>query len=305
MLFRSGLEIGPRGGIRTDEVHRTSDPLVYAIGDVAEKRDALTGEEVLVPLANIANRQGRVVADHACGRTVRTGATLGTAIVKVFDLTIAVTGSNEKRLTALGRPFVALHAHPGNHAGYYPGAQGMHVKLLMGGDGEILGAQAVGRDGVDKRIDVIATAMRGGITAIELADLELAYAPPFGSAKDPVNMLGYIADNVLSGSTRTVQWDEVAGLVASGWTVLDVRTRSEFKSGHIPGSLNIPVDELRERMSEMPDGPVIVTCKVGQRGHTATMYLRENGMEAANLDGGYQTWLHSPAAHHHAVGATA
>ena len=231
---------------------------------------------------------------------------LGTAIVKVFDLTVATTGWNEKRLRAAGRPALAIHTHPGSHAGYYPGAETMAMKILVDPDtGAILGAQGVGRDGVDKRIDVIATAMRGGITAIELADLELAYATPFGSAKDPVNMLGYIADNVLSGSTRTVQWDEVAGLVASGWTVLDVRTRSEFKSGHIPGSLNIPVDELRERMSEMPDGPVIVTCKVGQRGHTATMYLRENGMEAANLDGGYQTWLHSPAAHHHAVGATA
>ncbi len=287
----AGLEIGPRGGIRTDEVHRTSDPLVYAIGDVAEKRDALTGEEVLVPLANIANRQGRVVADHACGRTVRTGATLGTAIVKVFDLTIAVTGSNEKRLTALGRPFVALHAHPGNHAGYYPGAQGMHVKLLMGGDGEILGAQAVGRDGVDKRIDVIATAIAGGLTAPELADLELAYAPPFGSAKDPVNMLGYMAENVLTGTVPTIQWHELAERQAAGAQLIDVRTAGEAAAGPYPDALVVPVDDVRERLDEIPrDRPLVVACAAGQRAHTAASLLRGLGYDAVNLDGGYQTY---------------
>ena len=301
-----GLAIGDRGGILVDEFQRTSDPHIYAIGDAVAKADALDGREILVPLANIANRQGRIVADHIVGREIRPVPALGTAIVKVFDLTVATTGWNEKRLRAAGRPALAIHTHPGSHAGYYPGAETMAMKILVDPEsGAILGAQGVGRDGVDKRIDVIATAMRGGITAIELADLELAYAPPFGSAKDPVNMLGYIADNVLSGSTRTVQWDEVADLAADGWTVLDVRTRSEFKAGHIPGSRNIPVDELRERMEEVPDGPVIVTCKVGQRGHTATMYLRENGIDAANLDGGYQTWLHSPAAGRAGVDATA
>lgn len=287
----AGLELGPRGGIRVDAFHRTSDPAIYAVGDAAEKTDAVFGEEVLIPLANVANRHGRIVADHAVGRPVRSPGSLGTAIVKVFDLTVAVTGWNEKRLAAAGRPFVALHSHPGSHAGYYPGAQTMHLKLLVAPDGEILGAQGVGQDGVDKRIDVIATAMRGGIPATELADLELAYAPPFGSAKDPVNMLGYIAENVLSGMTPIVQWHELNGALAEGAFLLDVRSAAEFAAGHVPGAVSIPVDELRERLGELPtDRRVIVTCAVGQRGHTATVLLTGLGFDAANLDGGFATY---------------
>lgn len=287
----AGLEIGERGGIRTNADHQTSDPAIYAIGDVVEKTDAISGEDVLIPLANIANRQGRIVADHIVGRPVRHGGSLGTAIVKVFDLTVAVTGWNEKRLTAAGRPFIALHSHPGSHAGYYPGAQTMHLKLLVSLDGEILGAQGVGREGVDKRIDVIATAIRGGIGAAELADLELAYAPPFGSAKDPVNMLGYMAENVLSGTTPTVQWHEVDKAVADGDLLLDVRTAVEFGAGHIDDAMSIPMDELRERLPELPrDRRIIVTCAVGQRGHTATVLLRGLGYDAVNLDGGFATY---------------
>jgi NADPH-dependent 2,4-dienoyl-CoA reductase/sulfur reductase-like enzyme/rhodanese-related sulfurtransferase len=293
----AGLAVGERGGILVDEFNRTSDPSIYAIGDAAAKRDALDGAEVLVPLANIANRQGRVVADHIAGHPVRPVPALGTAIVKVFDLTVATTGWNEKRLTAAGRPMVAVHTHPGSHAGYYPGATTMSLKMLMDPDsGEILGAQGVGKDGVDKRIDVIATAIRGGLTAVDLADLELAYAPPFGSAKDPVNMLGYIADNILSGATRTSQWHEVAGLQAEGVPLIDVRTAHEFGRGHIPGATNLPIDELRERLAEVPEGRLLISCEVGQRGHSATMFLRENGFDAANLDGGYRTWRSSPAA---------
>ncbi len=291
------LEVGTRGGIKTDAFNRTNDPSIYAIGDAAEKNDALDGEAVLVPLANIANRQGRVVADHINGRPVREVPTIGTAIVKVFDLAVATTGWNEKRLRAAGRDFVILHSHPGSHAGYYPGAESMMLKVIIDPESqEILGAQGVGREGVDKRIDVIATAIRTGLTAPELADLELAYAPPFGSAKDPVNMLGYMADNILSGLTESVQWSELADRMADGATLIDVRTPGEFNAGHIDGSINIPVDDLRERFAEIPKQNVIVTCQVGQRGHTASTLLRELGIKAANLDGGYKTWSNSPAA---------
>jgi NADPH-dependent 2,4-dienoyl-CoA reductase/sulfur reductase-like enzyme/rhodanese-related sulfurtransferase len=291
------LEVGARGGIKTDAFNRTNDPAIYAIGDAAEKNDALDGEAVLVPLANIANRQGRVVADHINGRPVREVPTIGTAIVKVFDLAVATTGWNEKRLRAAGRDFVILHSHPGSHAGYYPGAESMMLKVIIDPvSHEILGAQGVGREGVDKRIDVIATAIRTGLTAPELADLELAYAPPFGSAKDPVNMLGYMADNILSGLTESVQWNELADRMADGATLIDVRTPGEFNAGHVDGAINIPVDDLRERFAEIPKENVIVTCQVGQRGHTASTLLRELGIKAANLDGGYKTWSNSPAA---------
>lgn len=293
----AGLEVGPRGGIVVDAFNRTSDASIYAVGDAVEKLDALDGESVLVPLANIANRQGRMVADHIMGRPVREVATIGTAIVKVFDLAVATTGWSEKRLRAQDRACVILHSHPGSHAGYYPGSESMMLKMVVDPDsGQILGAQGVGRAGVDKRIDVLATAMRGGITAPELADLELAYAPPFGSAKDPVNMLGYMADNVLSGLTQTIQWNELASLRERGAVLVDVRSSAEFRAGHIPGAINIPVDDLRGQCNELPKKDVIVYCKVGQRGHTAANLLRECGVAAANLDGGYETWVHSPAA---------
>lgn len=291
-----GLEIGERGGIAVDEFHRTSIPTIYAIGDVAQKRDALDGSATLVPLANLANRHGRVVADHIAGITPRAVPAQTTAIVKVFNLAVASTGWNEKRLRAAGRHALAIHTHPGSHAGYYPGQELMMMKLLVDPETQqILGAQAVGGDGVDKRIDVIATAMRGGLTAPELMDLELAYAPPFSSAKDPVNMLGYVADNLARGNTKTVQWSDVATLQERGVPLIDVRTAFEHGRGHIPGSRNVPVDDLRERIPEIPKGEVIVYCAVGQRGHTAAMFLRRLGYDAYNLDGGYKTWSNSPA----------
>lgn len=292
----AGLTIGTRGGVVTDEFHRTSVPNIYAIGDAAEKVDALDGSAALVPLANIANRQGRVVADHIAGLTPRVVPAQVTAIVKVFNLAVASTGWNEKRLQAAGRKYTAIHTHPGSHAGYYPGQELMMLKLLVDPETQqILGAQGVGGEGVDKRIDVIATAMRGGITAPELMDLELAYAPPFSSAKDPVNMLGYIADNLATGSTRTVQWSDVAEMQANGATLIDVRTAYEFSRGSIPGALHMPVDNLRELASSIPAGKVIVYCAVGMRGHTATMFLRGLGLDAYNLDGGIKTWSASPA----------
>ena len=292
----AGLEIGERGGVKVDEFNRTSDSSIYAVGDAVEKTDALDGSAALVPLANIANRHGRVIADHIAGKKVRPVSAQGTAIVKVFDLTIATSGWSEKKLKAAGRDFIAVHNHPASHAGYYPGAQGMALKLLIDPKTQlILGVQGVGKEGVDKRIDVIATAMRGGITAPELADLELAYAPPFGSAKDPVNMLGYISENVLSGITPTVQWNEVESKVAEGFTILDVRSVGEVDRGTLPGAINVPIDEIRERKEEIPQGKILVTCQVGQRGHAATRLLRELGHDAVNLDGGYMTWSNSSA----------
>lgn len=292
----AGLTIGERGGIFVNEFNQTSDPDIYAVGDAAQKQDALDGSQSLVPLANIANRHGRVVADLICGKKIRAVASQATAIVKIFDLTVATTGWNEKKAKAAGLDYVVVHTHPSHHAGYYPGAQGMSIKIIVDKKTqEILGAQAVGREGVDKRIDVIATAMRGGLTAPELADLELAYAPPFGSAKDPVNMLGYISENVLNGVTPTAQWNEVNSLVSQGWTVVDVRSKGEFDRGHIPNSINISIDEMRERINEVPKEKILVTCQIGQRGHAATRLLREMGYNAVNLDGGYMTWSHSPA----------
>jgi NADPH-dependent 2,4-dienoyl-CoA reductase/sulfur reductase-like enzyme/rhodanese-related sulfurtransferase len=293
----AGLLIGSRNGIKVDEFNRTSNPDIYAIGDVAEKTDALDGEATLVPLANLANRHGRVVADHINGRTVRPVKTIGTAIVKVFDLMIATTGWNEKRLKVSGRSYTSIHSHPNSHAGYYPDAKQMTLKLIFDPQsGEILGAQGVGIEGVDKRIDVISTAIRGDITAPELADLELAYAPPFGSAKDPVNMLGYMAENVISGLIETAQWNQIEEFRDKGYELIDVRTEGEFDRGSIPGAINIPVDEIRERQSEISNKNLLVTCQVGQRGHTASLLLKELGFNAINLDGGYLLWSNSPAA---------
>ena len=292
----AGVEIGNKGGIAVNQFNQTSNPDIYAIGDAAEKSDELSGESTLIPLANLANRHGRITSDHIAGKKVREVAAIGTAIVKVFDLAVATTGWSAKRLAAAGRAYKEIHTHPNSHATYYPGAVQFSMKLIFDPKtGEILGAQGVGRDGVDKRIDVIATAIRGGITAPELADLELAYAPPFGSAKDAVNMLGYVAENVLNGITEIAQWSELDKYKAEGYSFVDVRTASEFSNGTIPGSINIPVDELRERHSEIGNKKVIVNCQVGQRGHVATMLLRSLGYEAKNLDGGYLTWINSPA----------
>ncbi|MGO9298965.1 MAG: FAD-dependent oxidoreductase [Acidimicrobiales bacterium] len=287
----AGLELGPSGGILVNEANQTNDPDVYAVGDAVEKPDAVSHATSLIALANVANRQGRRVADHIAGRPSHPVDSLGTAIVKVFDVVAATVGWSERRLTAAGRPFRAIHSHPFDHATYYPGATRMAAKLIFDPqDGTILGAQIVGRNGVDKRIDVIATAMSAGMTADRLADLELAYAPPFSSAKDPVNLLGYMAGNVLSGDCNVVDPHEIDSLVEQGWVLLDVRTRAEHATGAITGSVNAPVDSLRDDLDRLGKGPFLVYCEVGQRGHTATALLHELGIEARNLDGGYQTW---------------
>ena len=277
----AGLALGPRGGISVSETNQTNDPDIYAVGDAVEKADAISHATSLIALANVANRQGRRVADHIAGRPSHPVASLGTAIVKVFDLVAATVGWNERRLRTAGRSFRAIHSHPFDHATYYPGATRMATKLIFDpNDGTILGAQIVGRNGVDKRIDVIATAMAGGITADRLADLELAYAPPFSSAKDPVNLLGYMAENVLSGDCDVVDPNELAALVEQGWILMDVRTAEEHAAGAIPGSINVPIDSLRDELDTLSTAPVVVYCEVGQRGHTATALMHELGNQS-------------------------
>ncbi len=294
----AGLVIGERGGIVVDEQQRTSDPAIFAVGDAAEKIDAIDGSATLVPLAQTANRHGRLVADVITGRDTSSRPVLGTAVVGVLGMTVAATGWNEKRLQAMGRRYRAIHTHPNDHASYYPGAEGMALKLLVDpATDQILGAQAVGRSGVDKRIDIIATAMRGGLTASDLADLELAYAPQYGSAKDPVNMLGMINDNLASSSLSSTQWHELAAAVRHGATVIDVRDPEEIThDGAIPDAINIPVDQLRTRLHELPDGKLIVACAVGVRANVAARLLHHHGHDASILDGGYATWRAATAA---------
>lgn len=294
----AGLAIGPTGGIAVDAHQRTSDPTIFAVGDAAEKLDAISAEPTLVTMAGLANRHGRTAADAIAWeaglvdeRPSDAPPAVGTAIVGVFGLAVATTGWSEKRLRAAGRAHRVIHAHPTDHAGYYPGAERLTMKLLVDPETDlILGAQVLGRNGADKRIDVIATAMQAGLTASQLSRLELAYAPQFGSAKDAVNMLGYIADNAATGLTESIQWHEIDAAVAAGATVVDVRSAGENAAGAIPGSINISVDELRDRLDELPAGELIVHCQVGQRGHAAVRLLRQHGRAARNLDGGYLTW---------------
>jgi len=288
----TGLELGIRGAIKVNEHLQTSDPNIYAIGDAIEVKNYIHGFETFVPLAWPANRQGRLVADHINGRDVKYNGTLGTSIAKIFDLTVATTGNNEKILKQHSIPYEVIHIHPLHHAGYYPGAKQMTLKVIFDQKtGKIFGAQAVGEEGVDKRIDVIATAIKGGLTVMDLPDLELSYAPPFSSAKDPVNMAGYVASNIVEGDVETVQWHEIDEIIANGGTLIDVRTPVEFKNGAIKGSINIPLDDLRERLNEMPKAETIyVTCQVGLRGYLATRILKENGYKVKNLDGGYKLY---------------
>lgn len=287
----AGIAVADRGGILVDGFFRTSAPDVYAVGDAVVKDDAMDDSGVLIPLANTANLQGRRVADVIMGRLESNRPVLGTAIVGVFGLQVASTGWSEKRARAAGRPVRVIHTHPANHAGYYPGASTMALKLIVDPQTDlILGAQGVGESGVDKRIDVIATAITGGLTASDLAELELAYAPQFGSAKDPINMLGYIATNLRDGLTDSIQWHELDDAVAAGAHIVDVRSQAEHDRQAIPGATLVPLDELRGRLAELPDGDVIVHCAVGLRGYLATRILAQHGRSVRNLDGGITTW---------------
>jgi NADPH-dependent 2,4-dienoyl-CoA reductase/sulfur reductase-like enzyme/rhodanese-related sulfurtransferase len=288
----AGLTVGATGGIAVDEFQRTSDLSIYAVGDAAEKTDAIGAAATLVTMAGLANRHGRTAADAIAGVAEPSVPALGTAIVGLFGLTVAMVGWSESRLIDAGRPHRVVHTHPSSHAGYYPGAEQMSMKLLIEpGTDAILGAQIVGGAGVDKRIDVIATAMAGGLTASQLSRLELAYAPQYGSAKDAVNMAGYVADNLATGVVRNIQWHELADAAEAGAVLVDVRSADEFVRGAIPGAINLPLDEIRARVTELPDAPLIVHCQVGQRGHTASRLLSQLGRDVRNLDGGYRTWL--------------
>lgn len=288
----AGLRIGENGGIWVDAEQRTSDPSIFAVGDAAEKTDSISGEPRLATLAGLANRHGHSVANAiAQAPVVPATPALGTSIVTFEGLAAASVGWTETALRAESRNIRIVHAHPANHAAYYPGAETMRLKLIVDADTDkILGAQGVGGSGVDKRIDVIATAMFAGITASNLAQLELAYDPQHGSAKDPVNMLGYINRNIAEGFTRTIEWHQLELFRNEGWEILDVRTVGEHKFGAMPESINIPLDTLRENLEHLRGKKVVVHCQVGQRGHTATRILTQEGVEAVNLDGGYLTW---------------
>lgn len=288
------LELGLRDAVRVDENSLTSDPAIYAVGDSVEVTNAVTHQAGVVPLAGLANRQGRAAADHLFGREAHRPAALGTAIVRVFDVTAASTGASEKVLQAQGVDYRKVYLHPNDHAGYYPGASSIHLKLLFSPEGRILGAQAVGKAGVDKRIDVIATAIRGGLTVDDLAELELAYAPPFGSAKDPINMAGFMAQNLLHGDVSFWYGEDLPDL-PEGAVLLDVRTPREFGRSCLPGALNIPHTELRDRLHEIPIGvPVYAYCASGFRSYLAARILTQSGYDAATLAGGMATmkaWL--------------
>ncbi len=288
----AGLEVGQRGGIRVAANMCTSDSDIYAVGDAVEVVDFVTGTPAQVPLAGPANRQGRIAADHVFGRESVFRGSQGTAIVGAFGMTAALTGASEKTLQRLEREYRKIYVHPADHAGYYPGAQGMTLKLLFEPEnGRILGAQAVGRAGVDKRIDVLAMAIQAGLTVFDLEEAELAYAPQFGSAKDPVNMAGFVAAGLLRGDHPQVHADALDHQAADAPFLLDVRTVEEFQSGHIPGAVNIPIDDLRQRLDELPRNRRIVAyCKVGMRGYLATRILLHEGYDAVNLSGGYTTY---------------
>ncbi len=295
----AGLAVGARGGIQVNAQMQTSDPDVYAVGDAIEVTDVVSGAAVQVPLAGPANRQGRIAADHIFGRPAQYRGTQGTAIVGVFERTAALTGASEKALRRAGRKFRKVYLHPAQHAGYYPGAEPMALKVLFDPDsGQLLGAQAVGGEGVDKRIDVLAVALQAGLTVFDLEEMELAYAPQYGSAKDPVNMAGFVAAGLVRGDHPQLDVDEfLAPPAAERGFLLDVRTPEEFSAGHIPGAVNIPVDELRARLAELPrERPIAAYCQVGQRGYLATRILLQHGFSAANLGGGYKTYrLFQPA----------
>jgi len=287
----AGLKIGDRGGIVVNGHMQTDDPSVYAVGDAVEVVDFVGGNPTLIPLAGPANRQGRIAADNISGRDSVYHSTQGTAICKVFNLAVATTGLNEKNLKRLGRRYEKVYVHPAHHAGYYPGASQMSLKLLFDPqDGKILGAQAIGESGVDKRIDVIAVAMRAGMTVQQLQDVELCYAPPFGSAKDPVNYAGFVASNVIAGDAAICHSEDVT-TPPNGRMLIDVRTPAEVKGGTIPGAVNIPLDEMRDRLCELPrDKEMLVFCQVGLRGYIACRILTQSGFRCRNLTGGYKTY---------------
>ncbi|KIF54429.1 FAD-dependent oxidoreductase [Vibrio owensii] len=293
----AGLQIGALGGIYTNEYMQSSDPSIYAVGDAVEEKDFVTGEQTLVPLAGPANRQGRMAADNMLGRQETYQGTQGTAICKIFDLAVASTGKNEKQLKRENIAYEKVYVHTASHASYYPGAETVSFKMLFDpATGKILGAQAVGKDGVDKRIDVMAVAQRASMTVEQLQHLELTYAPPYGSAKDVINQAAFVANNIIKGDATAIHFDEIDNL-SENQVLLDVRNPGELESvGFIEGAINIPVDQLRQRMNELPkDKEIVIYCQVGLRGNVAYRQLVNSGFKARNLLGGYRTYKFAKA----------
>lgn len=293
LAVNAGLKTGRTGGIYVDEYLRTSDPDIYAVGDAIEVKDFISGSQVLVPLAGPANKQGRIAANNICGAGEKFQGTQGTSIVKVFDLTVALSGNNERILKRNGIKYEKSFTHTASHASYYPGAIPVSIKLLFSTvDGKLLGAQLVGYDGVDKRTDVLSTAMRAGMTVTDVEKLELSYAPPYSSAKDPVNIAGYTASNILKRDSVIFHWDEVNSIDTAKDILLDVRTREEFELDTLPGAVSIPLDEIRTRINELPKNKTIfIFCQVGLRGYIAARILMQKGYsDVRNLSGGYRTY---------------
>lgn len=287
----AGIEIGSAGGILVNDQMQTSDPNIYAVGDAAEKTSFITGQNQMIWLANLANRHGRLVADVIAGENVKARPSIGTGIIGAYGMAAALTGITEAMALRMSIPHQIIHLHPGSHAGYYPGSETISIKVLFDPNtGKILGAQAIGRDGVDKRMDVLSTAIYAGLTIDDLMNLELAYAPAFGSAKDAINQTGYVGNNVRSGKTENIQWHQLEAAQAAGAILVDVRTQGEHQSDSMPKTKSVPVETLRESVDELLGKDVIVTCQVGQRGHIAVQLLRGHGVKARNLDGGYLTW---------------
>lgn len=296
LAMAAGLNIGSRGGIQVNAQMQTSDPNIYCVGDAIEVNDFVLNVATQIPLAGPANRQGRLAGNHIANGSGKYRGTQGTSIVRTFDRIAAMTGSSEKVLKRAGRKFRKVYIHPANHATYYPGAEAMSIKLLFDPtSGLILGAQAIGGAGVDKRIDVLAIAIQAKMTVFDLEEVELAYSPQFGSAKDPINMAGFVAAGLIRGDHPQVDLETVESTGGKAF-ILDVRTAKEFADGAIPGAVNVPVDDLRDRMGELPrDRAIAVYCQVGQRGYLATRILKQNGFSVVNIGGGYKTYkLHHP-----------
>ncbi|SHI50409.1 CoA-disulfide reductase [Desulfosporosinus lacus DSM 15449] len=294
-LKESGIKIGPKGHILVDEYMATNVENVYAVGDAIEVVDFVNKQATTIPLAGPANKQGRIAADNIAGLRTSYKGTQGTSIIKVFGLTAASTGNNERTLKHLNIPYKTITVHPVSHASYYPGGFMMTLKLIFNEEGKILGAQGVGSDGVDKRIDVIATVIRLGGTVSDLTELELCYAPPYSSAKDPVNMAGFVAENVLAGRVDIMSIEEFLDYDRENTILVDVRTETEYNNGHLEGALHIPVDSLRARLGELDKTKEILEyCQIGLRGYVASRILTQNGYNVKNLTGGYKSCLMSP-----------
>lgn len=290
----AGLEISERGGVKVSATMQTSDPDIFAVGDAVEVTDHVTGFRTMTPLAGPANKQGRVAADNVMGRRSIFRGTLGTSVVKLFDMTVASTGANERFLKANNIPFLVSYTHSGSHASYYPGAEMMAIKLFFSpSSGKVLGAQIIGQEGVDKRIDVIATAIFGSMTVYDLEELELAYAPPYSSAKDPVNIAGFVAANLLKGDVRNINWHDFIDIDPENIELIDLRNMDELEeAGRVRGALHIPLPELRSRLHELdPNKSYITFCAIGLRGYVAYRVMSQKGFNVRNLSGGYKTLM--------------